>query len=73
MIVISFLPVLPSCFFFFFFFFAHLFVVILSLLLELIRTVIKKLLSFGESYVFLHVFDSFGLLVCHLAFGKWPP
>ena len=51
-------------------FFAHLFVIIL----ELIGTVSKKLfLSFGESYVFLHVFDSFGLLVCHLASGKWPP
>ena len=49
MIVISFLPALPL-------FFAHLFVIIL----ELIRTVSKKLfLSFGESYVFLHVFDSF--------------
>ena len=35
-------------------------------ILEFIRTVSKKLfLSFGESYVFLHVFDSFGLLVCH--------
>ena len=67
MIEISFLPVLPL-------FFAHLFVVILSLILEFIRTVSKKLfLSFGESYVFLHVFDSFGLLVCHLASGKWPP
>ena len=43
-------------------------------ILEFIRTVSKKLfLSFGESYVFLHVFDSFGLLVCHLASGKWPP
>ena len=43
-------------------------------ILELIRTVSKKLfLSFGESYVFLHVFDRFGLLVCHLVSGKWPP
>ena len=44
------------------------------IILELIRTVSKKLfLSFGESYVFLQVFDSLGLLVCHLASGKWPP
>ena len=45
-----------------------------AIILELIKTVSKKLfLSFGESYVFLHVFDSFGILVCLLASGKWPP
>ena len=44
------------------------------IILELIRTVSKKLfMSFGESCVFLHAFDSFGLLVCHLASGKWLP